>query len=154
MFTLAGSFGALSTLLYSLPSAPLAQPRVLLLGHVLAMCVSCAVMYPFGRGTEVWLQKALACSITVALMAKLGFPHPPAGALTLIFTGNFNSGKRSAVRSFGWRSVPHSAHAKRCGFLGSGPNQWSLSVLHRPATSARQGSWCSVAIGPVSNATQ
>lgn len=40
MFILSGSFGALATILFAIPGTPLAQPRVMLSAHALAIAVS------------------------------------------------------------------------------------------------------------------
>lgn len=40
MFVLSGSFGALATILFAIPGAPLAQPRIVLSAHVFAIAVS------------------------------------------------------------------------------------------------------------------
>lgn len=40
MFVLSGSFGALATILFAIPGAPLAQPRIVLSAHAFAIAVS------------------------------------------------------------------------------------------------------------------
>jgi hypothetical protein len=40
-----GSFGALATLLYAAPASPFAQPRMVIMGHVVALIVSISVDY-------------------------------------------------------------------------------------------------------------
>ena len=101
LFAFSGSFGALSTLVYTLPSAPLAQPRVMFPAHIVAIASGCAIVYiPWGRGNVVWLQMALSCAITIAAMAKLGIPHPPAGAFNLVFVGAYNKGSSNMQMLF------------------------------------------------------
>ncbi|CAM9715878.1 unnamed protein product [Choristocarpus tenellus] len=91
LFYLTGSFGALATLLYALPAAPLAQPRTVLFAHLLGMACGVGVIYSFPCGVMVWLQKALAASMTISAMGLMGVIHPPAGALSIIFVGAANN---------------------------------------------------------------
>jgi CBS-domain-containing membrane protein len=42
---------------------------------------------------SIWMKQALATSLAVAVMAKMGVIHPPAGAEALLFaSGNFGWG--------------------------------------------------------------
>eukprot|EP00667_Euglena_gracilis_P007779 EG_transcript_7862 len=77
-FSLPPSFGALATLLYILPTAPSSQPRIVVFAHLLAVGVSSAISFAFGRGLLVWLQQALTACLTIAIMGRVGIPHPPA----------------------------------------------------------------------------
>lgn len=81
-----GPFGAFTTLLYSLTSAPASQPRNAILGQF----VSLMIAYGFGRSNlPAYMQSSFATAISIALLAKMGLTHPPAGAAAMIFsTGN------------------------------------------------------------------
>ena len=81
---LPASAGALCTLLFALPTVPLAQPRTVILAHTYAIAIAVALVYIFDACQLVWLQKALALSLAVSGMAKLGIIHPPAGATALL----------------------------------------------------------------------
>ena len=89
--TLPGSFGALSTLVFAIPTAPLSQPRVFFLAHTWSIAVSTVLMLIWEPYHFVWLQKALALSIAVAGMAKFGILNPPAGAVALSMMTYANS---------------------------------------------------------------
>jgi CBS-domain-containing membrane protein len=97
--SLPGSFGALCTIIFALPTVPLAQPRIVLLAHTWAMTVATALLYIFDRFHYIWLQKALALAITVSGMAKFGILNPPAGAVSLAMLTYANS---SAYSIHGW----------------------------------------------------
>ena len=81
---LPASAGALCTLLFALPIVPFAQPRIVILAHTYAIAIAVALVYIFDACQLVWLQKALALSLAVSGMAKLGIIHPPAGATALL----------------------------------------------------------------------
>lgn len=79
---LLGSFGSSAVLLFGAPRSPLAQPRNLVGGHILAALVgvSCwQFLYPWP-----WLAASIAVSSTIALMHVTRTLHPPAGATALI----------------------------------------------------------------------
>jgi HPP family len=83
-----GPFGALMGLLFSLTSAPASQPRNILFGQTLSLFIA----YGFGRTSMDGRMKAcLSTSIAIALMARLGITHPPAGASALIFSSGSHS---------------------------------------------------------------
>jgi CBS-domain-containing membrane protein len=84
LFSLPGSFGALCTLVFALPSAPLAQPRVIFLAHTWSIAVGVAFTLIFPPMRYIWLQKACVLAISVAGMAKMGILNPPAGAVSMI----------------------------------------------------------------------
>jgi HPP family len=69
-----GPFGAMSTLLYSLTSAPASQPRNAILGQATSLFIA----YGFGRTNidKRW-KHSLATATAVAFMAKTGLSHPP-----------------------------------------------------------------------------
>jgi CBS-domain-containing membrane protein len=78
---LIGSFGASSVLIYGVIQSPLAQPRNLVGGHLIAAVVGVTVRYLV---PEVWLACALAVSISIVLMQITRTLHPPGGATALI----------------------------------------------------------------------
>ena len=97
-----GSFGALATLLYAAPASPFAQPRMVMLGHLVALIISIAVDYlvvnPLTGGGETavanfsstafipkWVAIALVPALAIAAMAKLGCINPPAAAASIIY---------------------------------------------------------------------
>ncbi|MGB1593845.1 MAG: HPP family protein, partial [Promethearchaeia archaeon] len=97
-----GSFGALATLLYAAPASPFAQPRMVIMGHVVALVVSISVDYlvinPLTGGAEAsvrdfsstqfipkWLATALVPALSISAMAKLGCINPPAAAASIIY---------------------------------------------------------------------
>jgi len=85
-----GSYGALATLLFAAPQAPLAQPRMVLGGHAVAILVAILM----DRVSEpaygmAFIPKELAWGLAPALaitsMQMLGLTHPPAGAIVLVY---------------------------------------------------------------------
>lgn len=84
-----GSFGALATLLYALPSAPIAQPRIIILAHLL--CGTIAVILDYAFDDSYWYLKVpLTGAIGISMMALLGVPHPPAGAFSVVYARGSN----------------------------------------------------------------
>ena len=97
-----GSFGALATLLYAAPASPFAQPRMVLLGHLVALVCSISVDYfvindltDGNAATSVrdfsstqflpkWLALALVPALAISAMAKLGCINPPAAAASIM----------------------------------------------------------------------
>lgn len=77
---LVAPLGASAVLMFAIPASPLAQPRAVIGGNVLAGCVglACAVLIP-----QPLLAAAAAVGLAVALMALLGCLHPPGGAVAL-----------------------------------------------------------------------
>ena len=78
---LIGSFGASAVLVYAAIKSPLAQPRNLIGGHVIAGIIGVACYKLFG-GT--WIGGALASSLAIVAMLLTKTLHPPAGATALI----------------------------------------------------------------------
>lgn len=80
-------FGASCVLLYAVSQSPLAQPRNIILGHVLSAAVGLVVLNLLG--TSVWAI-ALAVGLAIAVMQLTGSVHPPAGAnpLVILLTAN------------------------------------------------------------------
>ena len=86
-----GPFGAFTTLLYSLTAAPPAQPRNAIYGSVIAGCTALCVSYL--PSSLLSLRVSLATGLSIALMARFGVTHPPAGALAVILAlGNYHWG--------------------------------------------------------------
>jgi len=79
---LIGSFGASAVLIYAAIKSPLAQPRNLIGGHIIAGIVGVACYKLFG-GT-LWIAGALAASLAIVAMLLTKTLHPPAGATALI----------------------------------------------------------------------
>jgi len=82
-FFIPTSFGALCTIVFALPAAPLGQPRILFMAHTWAMAVSIVIMYIFEQHHYVWLQLALAAGFCTGGMALFGILNPPSGAISL-----------------------------------------------------------------------
>jgi CBS-domain-containing membrane protein len=81
-FFLIGSFGASAVLLFGAPRAPLAQPRSLVLGQIIAAV--CGVSAFKLVGDHLGLAAGLAVGATLAIMLVTSTLHPPAGATALI----------------------------------------------------------------------
>ncbi len=81
-FFLIGSFGASATLLFGAPHAPVAQPRSLVLGQILAALCGVTAYKLFGA--DLGVAGGLAVGTTTAVMLVTGSLHPPAGATALI----------------------------------------------------------------------
>lgn len=79
---LIGSFGATAVLLYAAYSAPLAQPRNVIGGHVLSAVIGVAVQKVIGNTS--WIAAPLAVSLAIFIMQCTGTLHPPGGATALI----------------------------------------------------------------------
>ncbi len=79
---LVGSFGASAVLLYGAPASPLAQPRNLIVGHLLSALVGVAC-YRFLPLVD-WVVAAAAVSGAIAAMHLTRSLHPPGGAPALI----------------------------------------------------------------------
>ncbi|MDX5595190.1 HPP family protein [Pseudovibrio sp. SPO723] len=74
-------FGATCVLLFAAPAAPLAQPRNVVLGHLIAASVGLLVLNILGAGL---FQMALGVGVAIALMQVFRAVHPPAGANPLV----------------------------------------------------------------------
>lgn len=70
-------FGASCVLLFAVPDSPLAQPRNLVGGHLVAAAVGLAIAIVLGPG--IW-HVGLAVGLAIAAMELTGTVHPPAGA--------------------------------------------------------------------------
>ena len=62
---------------YGLTAAPASQPRNAIVGQAVALVIAQLI----GTRTEmdIWLKQSIATSLAIAVMAKLGVIHPPAG---------------------------------------------------------------------------
>jgi len=74
-------FGASAVLLFGAVRSPLAQPRNLIGGHLIAALVG-VIAYQLLPGVP-WLAAALAAATTIALMHLTRTLHPPGGATAL-----------------------------------------------------------------------
>lgn len=79
---LIGSFGASSVLIYGAVQSPLAQPRNLILGHLISAVVGVTV-YKFIPDI-IWITAPLAVASSIVLMQITKSLHPPGGATALI----------------------------------------------------------------------
>jgi CBS-domain-containing membrane protein len=79
---LVGSFGASAVLLYAIPASPFAQPRNLILGHILSAVVgvSCSLLLH----EYIAIAAAAAVSISIIFMHLVRSLHPPGGATAII----------------------------------------------------------------------
>lgn len=79
-------FGATMVILFGLPASPLAQPRNIVLGHILTTAVGLAIAA--ACGVHPW-SLGLAVGLAVTLMLVTDTTHPPAGAnpLVVMLTG-------------------------------------------------------------------
>lgn len=94
---LIGSFGASAVLIYGVPNSPLAQPRNLILGHLISafLGVSICKMASLFNPEFLWLSSALAVSLSIVAMQMTKSLHPPGGATALI--ANIGSAKIKAL---------------------------------------------------------
>ncbi len=78
---IAAPFGATAVLVFGVPDSPLAQPRNVIGGNLIAalICVLCVALL----GTAPWVM-AIAVATTIKLTQILRVVHPPAGAVALL----------------------------------------------------------------------
>ncbi|MGG4774930.1 HPP family protein [Paenalcaligenes sp. Me52] len=74
-------FGASCVLAFGVPDSPLAQPRAIVGGHLVATAVGLLVLWLVGDG---WLAAALSVGLALAAMQLTRTVHAPAGADPLI----------------------------------------------------------------------
>lgn len=74
-------FGATSVLIFGVPDSPLAQPRNVIGGNLIAALVSLTILHLFG--SEPWAM-GLAVSTAIGMMQLTGTLHPPSGAVALV----------------------------------------------------------------------
>jgi CBS domain-containing membrane protein len=98
---LIGSFGASCVLIFGATDSPLAQPRNVLGGHVLASVIGVTV-HKCCPDT-LWLAAGLAVSLSIVGMQITKTLHPPAGATALI--ANIGTDKIKAL-GYGYTVSP------------------------------------------------
>ena len=74
-------FGASCFLAFAVPESPLAQPRNIVLGHLISTAIGLIVLALLGGG---WPSMALAVGLAVIMMQVTRTGHPPAGADPLV----------------------------------------------------------------------
>ncbi len=74
-------FGATMVILFGLPESPLAQPRNIIVGHLLTTAIGLSVAAL--AGVSPW-SMGLAVGLAVSLMLVTNTTHPPAGANPLV----------------------------------------------------------------------
>lgn len=74
-------FGATSVLIFGVPDSPLAQPRNVIGGNLIAALVSLTVLHLFG--SEPWAM-GMAVATAIGMMQLTGTLHPPSGAVALV----------------------------------------------------------------------
>lgn len=78
---IAAPFGATAVLVFAVPHSPLAQPRNVIGGNVIAAIVCVTLVHWFG--SEPWVM-ALAVATAIKLMQLTKTLHPPGGAIALL----------------------------------------------------------------------
>ena len=101
---LAPSMAATAVLVYAAPSAPLAQPRCVIGGHVISALIGVAIRkllveLPPPWTDAVWLAATLSTALSISAMEALSILHPPGGATALIAATN------PAAVALGWSFV-------------------------------------------------
>lgn len=74
-------FGATSVLIFGIPDSPLAQPRNVIGGNLVAALVSLTILHLFG--SEPWAM-GLAVATAIGMMQLTATLHPPSGAVALV----------------------------------------------------------------------
>ncbi|WDD97350.1 HPP family protein [Thalassomonas actiniarum] len=79
-------FGATTVLVFGVPASPLAQPKNVILGHLLSASVG--LVFVTYVGVYPW-SLALATGLAITLMLATKTTHPPAGAnpMLIMMTG-------------------------------------------------------------------
>ncbi|HLO83550.1 MAG TPA: HPP family protein [Nostocaceae cyanobacterium] len=73
--------GATSVLIFGIPDSPLAQPRNVIGGNLVAALVSLTILHIFG--SEPWAM-GMAVATTIGMMQLTATLHPPSGAVALV----------------------------------------------------------------------
>lgn len=86
MVFLMAPFGATAVLIFSVPNSPLAQPKNVILGHVLTAAIGVLFVEFIGVNAT---SLAIATGLAVTTMLLTNTTHPPAGAnpLVIMLTG-------------------------------------------------------------------
>ncbi|RYJ44218.1 HPP family protein [Flavobacterium beibuense] len=79
---LIGSFGASCVLVYGIIQSPLAQPRNLIGGHLVAATIGVTVQKLLP--VEIWIAAPLSVALSIIAMQMTKTLHPPGGATALI----------------------------------------------------------------------
>lgn len=74
-------FGATSVLIFGVPDSPLAQPRNVIGGNLVAALVSLIILHLFG--SEPWAM-GIAVATAIGMMQFTRTLHPPSGAVALV----------------------------------------------------------------------
>ena len=74
-------FGASAVLIYSAVSSPLAQPRNLVLGHLVSGAIAITICNMFGNSV---VATVLAVTASIVVIMLLDVVHPPGGATALL----------------------------------------------------------------------
>ncbi|HEY9601356.1 MAG TPA: HPP family protein [Allocoleopsis sp.] len=74
-------FGATSVLIFGVPDSPLAQPRNVIGGNLVAALVSLIILHLFG--SSPWAM-GMAVASAIGMMQFTGTVHPPSGAVALV----------------------------------------------------------------------
>ncbi|MCC5653269.1 HPP family protein [Nostoc sp. XA013] len=74
-------FGATSVLIFGVPDSPLAQPRNVIGGNLLAAIVSLIILHFLGSSP---LAMGMSVSTAIGIMQLTGTLHPPSGAVALV----------------------------------------------------------------------
>ena len=84
-------FGASCVLLFAAPASPLAQPRNVVIGHLVTASIGLVFLHSFGDSIYV---ASLAVGTAIMLMQLFRVVHPPAGAnpLVIILSGQTKIG--------------------------------------------------------------
>ena len=84
----AASFGALATLLYGAPAAPLGRISNTLFGHILSIAIALIIHHgvkPF-VSMPMEVEKVLTPSLAIGAMVHFGVTHPPAAACVVLYS--------------------------------------------------------------------
>jgi len=73
--------GATCVLAFGVPDSPLAQPRNIIGGHLIAALIAVTCAYLMGT---TWYSLALGVSLSIAAMQFTKTTHPPAGATPIV----------------------------------------------------------------------
>lgn len=79
------AFGASAVVLYGAPESPLAQPRNVFVGSLLASFIGVSV-HLLMPGQPTWIAAIIAVSLSIMAMGLTDTMHPPAGAMAFIAT--------------------------------------------------------------------
>jgi len=106
-----GQIASATTMIYALTASPAAQPRSIILGHGISMCVGMTFAHIPGNNPNLGegdpfdsirdlLRLSASVSISTTLMAIAGVAHPPGGAISLIFL-RYKWNQWKSIQKFG-----------------------------------------------------